>query len=95
MGLGYFGTMWWIIVPQAVRLSAVSLVGQVLVLFKGTSVASAVGLAELTFQAREIETQTFLVFQAFFIVTLIYMVGSFSIMYAGAVVAKHVQVLRA
>lgn len=95
MGLGYFGMMAWVIIPQAVRLSAVPLVGQALVLFKGTSVASAIGVAELTFQAREIESQTFLVFQAFSIVTLAYMVGSLSIMYFGAVLAKRVRVVRA
>ena len=95
MGLGYFGMMGWVIVPQAIRLSAVPLVGQALVLFKGTSVASAIGVGELTFQAREIESQTFLVFQAFSIVTLAYMVGSFSIMFFGAVLAKRVRVVRA
>lgn len=95
MGLGYFGTMWWVIIPQAIRLSVVPLVGQALVLFKGTSVASAIGVGELTFQAREIESQTFLVFEAFSLVTLAYMIGSFSIMYFGAVVAKRVRVVRA
>ncbi len=83
IGMNYAKMMRWVIFPQAWRLSLPPLVNQALILFKGTSLASAIGVAELSYQARSIETQTFRAFEAFSLVTLIYMVGTIMIMFFG------------
>lgn len=91
VGLSHLGALRWAIFPQVWRLSMPPLVNQALVLFKGTSLASAVGVAELSYQARAIEGQSFRAFEAYSVVTLLYMVGTFSIMYFGARLAQRVQ----
>jgi polar amino acid transport system permease protein len=88
MGLGYVGTMRWVILPQAWRLALPALMGQTLFLFKLTSIAAAIGASELTYQARHIENMTFRIFESFAIVTAIYVVGSLMLMWLGAVVGQ-------
>lgn len=94
IGMGHLGAMIWIILPQALRLSAAPLINQTLVLFKATSIASAIGVPELTFQALQIESQTFRVFEAFSVVTAVYMTGSFLIMLLGNWFAKRTKLTR-
>lgn len=84
MGLSYVGAMRWVILPQAWRLALPALMGQTLFLFKMTSIAAAVGAGELTYQARHIENMTFRIFETFSIITAIYVVGSFLLMWLGA-----------
>jgi polar amino acid transport system permease protein len=88
MGFSFVGSMRWIILPQAWRLSVPPLVNQTLNLLKATSLAAAIGVAELSYAAREIENQSFRVFEAFSIVTFAYLVGTFSIMLLGAALSQ-------
>ena len=83
LGCNFIQTMRFIIVPQALRISLPPLVSRALLLFKNTSVAMAIGVAELTYQAREIETETFRTFIVFGTATLLYLVGTFLIMGLG------------
>lgn len=87
LGLGYVGAMRWVILPQAWRIALPALMGQTLFLFKMTSIAAAIGAAELTYQARHIEHMTFRIFETFTIVTAIYVAGSMFLMWLGARVA--------
>jgi polar amino acid transport system permease protein len=87
MGFGFIGSMRWILLPQAWRISLPALLNQTLQLFKATSLAGVIGVAELTYQARDIEDKTFRVFEAFGVVTLIYLVVCFALMGAGALLA--------
>ncbi|MGH6861136.1 MAG: amino acid ABC transporter permease [Phyllobacterium sp.] len=89
MGFNYAQTMRWVIIPQTWRIALPPMIGQTLLLFKGTSLAAAIGVGELTYQARQIETQSFRVFEAFAAVTVIYLIGSFALMFLGAYVAKN------
>jgi polar amino acid transport system permease protein len=89
MGFGFVESMRWIILPQAWRLSVPPLVNQTLNLLKSTSLAAGIGVAELSYAAREIENQSYRVFEAFSIVTLAYLLGTFSIMLAGAALSRH------
>lgn len=84
MGFTFAGSMRWVILPQTWRIALPPLLNQTLLLFKGTSLAAAIGVAELTYQARQIETQTFRIFESFSVVTAIYLVGSFALMWLGA-----------
>ncbi|MBA8881458.1 amino acid ABC transporter permease [Phyllobacterium myrsinacearum] len=87
IGLTYLGAMRWVILPQAWRLALPALLGQTLILFKGTSLAAGIGVAELSYQARYIEEQSFRIFEAYGIATAIYMLISFVIMWLTSVLS--------
>ncbi len=84
LGASYLQCMRFVIVPQAVRISIPPLVGRALLLFKNTSVAMAIGVMELTYQAREIENETYRTFATFGAATIMYLLGSFLIMFIGS-----------
>jgi polar amino acid transport system permease protein len=65
--------MYFIILPQAVRLTIPPLINQFLNLMKNSSLAMTIGVAELTYQARQVESYTFKGFEAFTAATLVYL----------------------
>lgn len=83
LGLGHAQTMFYVILPQAVRISVPALINQALILFKTTSLAMAIGVAEMTYTTRQIENETYRTFEVFTIATLFYIVVSFAIMLIG------------
>ncbi|MFT3960881.1 amino acid ABC transporter permease [Propionivibrio sp.] len=83
LGLSYLKTMRLVVMPQAIRASIPPLVSQALLLFKNSSLAMAIGLAELMYKTREIENDTFRTFEIYAICTLIYLSVSFGIMAFG------------
>ena len=75
-GFSYIRSMQHIILPQAVRLTIPPLISQFLNLMKNSSLAMTIGVAELTYQARQVESYTFRGFEAFTAATLVYLVMS-------------------
>jgi len=75
-GFSYLRAMQYIILPQAVRLTIPPLINQFLNLAKNSSLAMTIGVAELTYQARQVESYTFKGFEAFTAATLVYLVIS-------------------
>jgi len=75
-GFSYIRSMLYIILPQAVRLTIPPLIIQFLNLTKNSSLAMTIGVAELTYQARQVESYTFRGFEAFTAATLVYLVMS-------------------
>ena len=63
-----------VILPIALRLIIPPLTNETLNLFKNSSVALTIGVAELTFQTRQIETYTAKAIEALTAGTLIYLV---------------------
>jgi glutamate/aspartate transport system permease protein len=63
-----------ILLPQAFRIILPTLTNEFMTIFKNTSVALTIGLVELTATAREINENTFRTFEAFGVVTIIYLV---------------------
>ena len=63
-----------ILLPQAFRIILPTLTNEIMTIFKNTSVALTIGLVELTATAREINENTFRTFEAFGVVTIIYLV---------------------
>lgn len=61
-----------VILPQAVRIAWLPILGQYLNTIKNSSLTMAIGVAELSYASRQVETETFLTFQAFGIATLLY-----------------------
>lgn len=75
-GFSYISAMRYVVLPQAVRITIPPLVNQFLNLTKNSSLAMTIGVAELTYQARQVESYTFKGFEAFTAATLVYVVLS-------------------
>jgi polar amino acid transport system permease protein len=71
-GFSYIRSMAYIILPQAVRLTIPPLINQFLNLTKNSSLAMTIGVAELMYQARQVESYTFKGFEAFSAATVVY-----------------------
>lgn len=80
-GFSYLRSMQYIILPQAVRITVPPLVNQFLNLAKNSSLAMTIGVMELTYQARQVESYTFKGFEAFTAATVVYVVLSLGITY--------------
>jgi polar amino acid transport system permease protein len=78
-GFSYLRSMQYIILPQAVRITVPPLVNQFLNLAKNSSLAMTIGVMELTYQARQVESYTFKGFEAFTAATLVYLLISVTI----------------
>ncbi|MGV8078989.1 MAG: amino acid ABC transporter permease [Syntrophales bacterium] len=72
-GFSYLRSMRYIILPQAVRLTIPPLINQFLNVTKNSSLAMTIGVAEITYQARQVESYTFKGFEAFTAATLVYL----------------------
>jgi polar amino acid transport system permease protein len=73
LGLGYGRTMRLVILPQALRITFPPLLSQTLNLWKNTSIATVIGVAELMYQAQRVETASFRGFETFAVVTAGYL----------------------
>jgi len=62
----------YIVLPQALRTALGPLLGQYMNALKNSSLTMAIGLAELSYASRQVETETFKTFQAFGFATLLY-----------------------
>lgn len=89
LGCNFFKSMRHIIVPQAIRLSIPALISRTVLLFKNTSIAMAIGVAELSYRADEINTISYKTFAVFTAATLMYLVGTSVIMLLGSLIYKH------
>lgn len=72
-GLSTTETYRFVIIPLALRLIIPPLTNETLNLFKNSSVALTISVAELTFQTRQVETYTAKAFEALSAGTLIYL----------------------
>jgi polar amino acid transport system permease protein len=84
LGHSYLGAMRFVLMPQAVRHAIPALVNHSVSLFKNSSLAMAIGAAELTHAVKELESQSFRTFEVYLIATVIYLAISLLIMLLGA-----------
>ncbi|KAF1022372.1 MAG: Arginine transport system permease protein ArtQ [Paracidovorax wautersii] len=84
LGHGYLSAMRHVIMPQAVRNAAPSLINHSVSLFKNSSLAMAIGVGELTHAVKEIENLSFRTFEIYLVATVLYLGFSLLIMMAGA-----------
>ena len=75
-GFSYLRSMQYIILPQAVRITIPPLVNQFLNVAKNSSLAMTIGVMEITYQARQVESYTFKGFEAFTAATVVYLAMS-------------------
>jgi polar amino acid transport system permease protein len=79
LGLGFLATMRLVILPQALRVTVPPLISQTLNLWKDTSIATVIGVAELMYQAARVESASFRSAEAFAFATTAYLAVSLSI----------------
>ena len=92
LGHGYVGAMRYVLMPQAVRNALPALVNHSVSLFKNSSLAMAIGVAELTHAVKEVENQSFRTFETYLIATIAYLVCSLAIMAVGALLQRRAAV---
>jgi len=73
-----------IILPQALRVAGPPYINTVIMLVKGTSLVSIIGLADVTFVGRQIVERTLAPFEVFGGVAVIYFVICFALSRCGA-----------
>lgn len=78
-GLGEWDTLVSILLPQALKNARQAIVGQYLNLMKLTSIACSIGLAEITYQARLVESYNSHAFEAFAVGTILYLLIGFGL----------------
>jgi polar amino acid transport system permease protein len=78
-GLSFIQAMSYVILPQAFRIIIPPLISQFLNLTKNSSLVMTIGVMELTYMARQIESYTFHGFEAFTAATVIYIAISLTI----------------
>lgn len=83
IGMSYLQSMRIVLIPQALRAALPPLVNQSLSLFKSTSLAMTVGLAEITYASRQVENESFRTFEAFAIASAFYWICSFALTSVG------------
>lgn len=93
LGLSYAKSMRYVILPQSFRIAIPPFINHTVVLFKNTSLAMAIGVAELTYAVRDIENRTFQTFQIYLVGTVIYLAISLGLMGVGALVAHRTRIL--
>lgn len=79
----------WVVMPQALRNAFPPLLGQWLNLIKNSSLTMAIGVAELSYSARQVETETFRAFESFAVATLLYVLVALLVEAAGQGWQRH------
>jgi polar amino acid transport system permease protein len=93
LGLSFAKSMRYVILPQGFRIAMPPFINHTVVLFKNTSLAMAIGVAELTYTVRDIENQTFRTFEIYLVGTVVYLAISLGLRGVGAAVTRRTRIL--
>jgi polar amino acid transport system permease protein len=88
LGHGFVSALRFVLLPQALRNALPALVSHTVSLFKNSSLAMAIGAAELTHAVSEVDSASFRTFEAFFIGAVIYLAFSLLLMASGALLDR-------
>lgn len=75
LGLGHGKSMQKVVLPQAFKIMTPSLINQLVIMLKDSSLLLAIGFAELLYQAQQIYASNFRVTEVLLIVAVIYFVA--------------------
>lgn len=75
LGLTWWQSMRFIILPQSVRIAFPPLIGQYMNIIKNSSLTMAIGVLELSYVSRQVETESLKTFQDFAIATVLYILA--------------------
>lgn len=91
LGLSKYRTYRHIILPQAVRKTLPPLTNQAISLIKDSALVSTIAIYDLTMQAQRIIAETFLTFEIWFTIALMYLIITFSLSCVVFYLEKHLQ----
>ncbi len=74
LGLSYFVSMRKVVLPQAIRTMIPSIINQFIITLKDTSILSVIGFPELVNTAKNVQANTFMAFQTWAIVGIMYLI---------------------
>ena len=78
LGMSLSKTMIWVVLPQALRNMVPSLVTQMIVLFKDTSLASIIGYVDLTKAAQIVNNREIRPFELYLFIAVVYWLCTYS-----------------
>lgn len=84
LGLGRFGALRRVLLPQALRAALPALASGSVMLLKTTSLAMVIGAMELTYATKDIANQTFRIFETYGISTALYVAVALGLLAAAA-----------
>lgn len=88
LGLPYWKTMQKIVLPQAIRTMIPSIINQFIITIKDTSILSVIGFPELVNTAKNVQANTFMSFQTWAIVGVMYLVVITILSYIAKIVER-------
>lgn len=74
LGLPYWRAMHRVVLPQAIRTMIPSIINQFIITLKDTSILSVIGFPELVNTAKNVQANTFMSFQTWSIVAVMYLI---------------------
>ena len=74
LGLSYWKAMSLVVLPQAIRTMIPSIINQFIITLKDTSILSVIGFPELVNTAKNVVANTFMSFQTWIIVAVMYLI---------------------
>ena len=74
LGLSYATSMRKVVLPQAIRTMIPSIINQFIITLKDTSILSVIGFPELVNTAKNVQANTFMAFQTWAIVGVMYLI---------------------
>ena len=74
LGLPYWKSMQRVVLPQAIRTMIPSIINQFIITLKDTSILSVIGFPELVNTAKNVVANTFMSFQTWIIVGIMYLI---------------------
>jgi len=90
-GLNRFQTYFYVIIPQAYRFLVPPLTNQSVSLVKDSALVSTIAIYDLTMQGQVIISNTFLTFEIWFTVAVIYLSVALTITFIVFLLEKHIQ----
>ncbi len=92
LGLSYLQSFRLVVFPQAIRIALPTLINHTVLLFKNTALAMTIGVAELTYATREIESRSFKTVEVYLLATVIYLGISLLLMAAGSLAERRFRI---
>lgn len=89
LGMTYLQACRKVILPQAARIALPPMISHTVLLVKNTSLAMTIGVVELTYVTREIESATFRTVEVYLFTTIAYLGVSLLIMAGGSALERH------
>ena len=91
LGLPYWRSMHRVVMPQAIRTMIPSIINQFIITLKDTSILSVIGFPELVNAAKNVVADTFLSFQTWGIVAIMYLIVILLLQWAAKVLERRLK----